>query len=93
VGLQSQLLKKAADLQLPAVQEQRDGVLFWKITNGSRDALVQRHSGAAALADRAPPENAETERRGTGPPALVAAIAAMTAISGGASCADHRMVR
>jgi len=29
-------LKRAADLQLPAVQEQSDGALFWKITNGNR---------------------------------------------------------
>ncbi len=28
-------LKKAADLQLPIVQRQPDGVLFWKITNGN----------------------------------------------------------
>jgi mono/diheme cytochrome c family protein len=28
-------LRKAADLQLPAVQQQSDGVLFWKITNGN----------------------------------------------------------
>lgn len=30
-------LKKAADLQLPMVQQQPDGVLFWKITNGNPD--------------------------------------------------------
>jgi len=30
-------LKKAADLQLPMVQEQSDGALFWKITNGNPD--------------------------------------------------------
>lgn len=30
-------LKKAADLQLPVVQEQSDGALFWKITNGNPD--------------------------------------------------------
>jgi mono/diheme cytochrome c family protein len=30
-------LKKAADLQLPVVQQQPDGVLFWKITNGNPD--------------------------------------------------------
>jgi len=29
--------KHAADLQLPVVQEQSDGVLFWKITNGNTD--------------------------------------------------------
>lgn len=30
-------LKKAADLKLPAVQQQNDGTLFWKITNGNPD--------------------------------------------------------
>jgi mono/diheme cytochrome c family protein len=30
-------LKKAADLQLPIVQEQSDGTLYWKITNGNPD--------------------------------------------------------
>jgi mono/diheme cytochrome c family protein len=29
--------KRAADLQLAAVQEQSDGALFWKITNGNPD--------------------------------------------------------
>jgi len=29
--------KHAADLQLPKVQEQSDGTLFWKITNGNPD--------------------------------------------------------
>ena len=29
--------KHAADLQLPAVQQQSDGTLFWKITNGNPD--------------------------------------------------------
>ena len=28
-------LKQAADLQLPVVQNQTDGTLFWKITNGN----------------------------------------------------------
>lgn len=28
-------LKNAADLQLPVVQDQTDGTLFWKITNGN----------------------------------------------------------
>jgi mono/diheme cytochrome c family protein len=28
-------LKNAADLQLPFVQKQSDGTLFWKITNGN----------------------------------------------------------
>ncbi len=29
--------KHAADLQLPVVQKQSDGTLFWKITNGNVD--------------------------------------------------------
>jgi mono/diheme cytochrome c family protein len=29
--------KHAADLQLPVVQKQTDGSLFWKITNGNTD--------------------------------------------------------
>ena len=29
--------KRAADLQLPVVQDQKDGTLFWKITNGNAD--------------------------------------------------------
>ena len=29
--------KHAADLQLPVVQKQADGILFWKITNGNTD--------------------------------------------------------
>jgi len=29
--------KHSADLQLPAVQSQTDGTLFWKITNGNPD--------------------------------------------------------
>jgi mono/diheme cytochrome c family protein len=29
--------KNAADLQLPVVQAQSDGALFWKITNGNPD--------------------------------------------------------
>jgi mono/diheme cytochrome c family protein len=34
----SGLVKKhAADLQLPVVQQQTDGTLFWKITNGNPD--------------------------------------------------------
>ena len=28
--------KNAADLQLPVVQQQSDGALFWKITNGNQ---------------------------------------------------------
>jgi hypothetical protein len=27
--------KRSADLQLPVVQQQSDGALFWKITNGN----------------------------------------------------------
>jgi len=34
IGLEK---KHAADLQLPAVQQQSDGALFWKITNGNTD--------------------------------------------------------
>lgn len=29
--------KNAADLQLPVVQQQSDGTLFWKISNGNAD--------------------------------------------------------
>jgi mono/diheme cytochrome c family protein len=29
--------KHSADLQLPVVQEQTDGILFWKISNGNPD--------------------------------------------------------
>lgn len=36
-GDSGQGLKKAADLQLPAVQDQSDGTLYWKITNGNPD--------------------------------------------------------
>jgi mono/diheme cytochrome c family protein len=36
-GKAGQGLKKAADLQLPIVQEQTDGTLYWKITNGNPD--------------------------------------------------------
>jgi mono/diheme cytochrome c family protein len=34
IGLEK---KHAADLQLSAVQQQSDGALFWKITNGNTD--------------------------------------------------------
>jgi mono/diheme cytochrome c family protein len=36
-GRNGEGLKKAADLQLPVVQQQSDGTLFWKITNGNPD--------------------------------------------------------
>lgn len=36
-GEQGQGLKKAADFQLGVVQQQSDGTLFWKITNGNPD--------------------------------------------------------
>lgn len=36
-GKNGEGLKKAADLQLPVVQGQTDGTLFWKITNGNPD--------------------------------------------------------
>lgn len=36
-GPSGQGLKKAANLPLAAVQDQSDGALFWKITNGNPD--------------------------------------------------------
>lgn len=36
--------KHAADLQIPAVQEQSDGALFWKITNGNPDRCMPSFS-------------------------------------------------
>jgi mono/diheme cytochrome c family protein len=37
--------KKAADLQLPVVQQQTDGALFWKITNGNSRRGMPSFSG------------------------------------------------
>jgi mono/diheme cytochrome c family protein len=42
-------LKKAADLQLPAVQTQSDGTLFWKITNGNADRGMPSFSNIPEL--------------------------------------------
>ena len=42
-------LKKAADLQLPVVQAQSDGTLFWKITNGNADRGMPSFSGIPEL--------------------------------------------
>ncbi len=39
-GRSGEGLQKAADLQLPVVQEQSDGTLFWKITNGNPDRAM-----------------------------------------------------
>lgn len=39
------LLKNAADLQLPVVQQQADGALFWKITNGNPRRGMPSFSG------------------------------------------------
>jgi mono/diheme cytochrome c family protein len=36
-GNTGQGMKKAADFHLPVVQQQTDGSLFWKITNGNPD--------------------------------------------------------
>lgn len=44
-GASGEGLKKAADLQLPSVQEQSDGTLFWKITNGNADRGMPSFSG------------------------------------------------
>ena len=38
-------VKKAADLQLPVVQQQSDGALFWKITNGNPRRAMPSFSG------------------------------------------------
>jgi mono/diheme cytochrome c family protein len=48
-GDSGQGLKKAADLQLPIVQNQSDGALFWKITNGNPDRGMPSFSGIPEL--------------------------------------------
>jgi mono/diheme cytochrome c family protein len=48
-GDSGQGLKKAADLQLPVVQEQSDGALNWKITNGNPDRGMPSFSGIPEL--------------------------------------------
>jgi len=48
-GDSGQGLKKAADLQLPVVQEQSDGALYWKITNGNPDRGMPSFSGIPEL--------------------------------------------
>lgn len=48
-GDSGQGLKKAADLQLPVVQDQSDGALYWKITNGNPDRGMPSFSGIPEL--------------------------------------------
>jgi len=48
-GDSGQGLKKAADLQLPIVQAQSDGTLYWKITNGNPDHGMPSFSGLPEL--------------------------------------------
>jgi mono/diheme cytochrome c family protein len=48
-GAQGQGLKNAADLQLPVVQRQSDGALFWKITNGNQRRAMPSFSGLPEL--------------------------------------------
>ena len=48
-GDSGQGLKKAADLQLPIVQDQSDGALYWKITNGNPDRGMPSFSGIPEL--------------------------------------------
>ena len=44
-GLDGQGRKNAADLQLPLVQRQGDGALWWKITNGNSRRGMPAFSG------------------------------------------------
>jgi mono/diheme cytochrome c family protein len=48
-GAEGQGLKHAADLQLPVVQQQGDGALFWKITNGNSRRAMPSFSGLPEL--------------------------------------------
>ena len=48
-GESGQGLKNAADLLLPVVQEQSDGTLYWKITNGNPDHGMPSFSGIPEL--------------------------------------------
>ncbi len=48
-GDSGQGLKKAADLQLPTVQDQSDGTLYWKVTNGNPDHGMPSFSGVPEL--------------------------------------------
>jgi mono/diheme cytochrome c family protein len=42
-------LKKAANLHVPAVQDQSDGTLYWKITGGNPDRGMPSFSGIPEL--------------------------------------------
>jgi mono/diheme cytochrome c family protein len=44
-GAEGQGLKNAADLQLPVVQQQSDGALWWKITSGNSRRGMPAFSG------------------------------------------------
>ena len=48
-GTEGQGVKNAADLQLPVVQQQTDGALFWKITNGNSRRAMPSFSGLPEL--------------------------------------------
>jgi len=48
-GSGGQGLNKAADLQLPVVQQQTDGTLYWKISNGNADRGMPSFSGIPEL--------------------------------------------